>query len=336
MEHELWSTLALAEGYTPPGQPGSEHGSSVEEQLADAKTRTQQWQVKRVVTEATKPTSIGVTDLTGATIKVEASLDTSVDALRALVHDQTRRVDPDLQMLLVNNEIPMKDETLALGAYGLHRGLRIQLTPQDPTKAATWRKLRHEGRKAAEQRAEAEPLALAKRRATQKKMACLSACAACVVGMVLLIMNMFGHPACGGLDCPTGYAGTLCDLACDNCSTDAIALLALMGTASVSSWNARTVTAQSNAMTEPCGEGWNEFSKDWHGIKCDREGGSVVELRGSEAWSGAGLEAGSVVPQGDLCALTPLVNLAKIHLGSTVQVSVATFLTSQHSRSSHT
>jgi hypothetical protein len=152
MEHELSPTLAPPasaefEG-TPPEQPGVEHGSSIEEQLADAKARTQQWQVKRVVNEATKPFPIDVTDLTGATIKVEASLDTSVDALRALVHDQTG-VDPDLQMLLVDNETPMEDETLALGAYGLRRGLRIQLTPQDPTRAAKRRLLRLEGREAA-------------------------------------------------------------------------------------------------------------------------------------------------------------------------------------------
>jgi hypothetical protein len=211
MEHELSPALASAEG-TPPEQPGLEHGS-IEEQLADAKTRTQQWQMKRVVTEheigmeyenthhptctsgpfgtctcmctsccvcprkangvhqccdcrptgaqirtglgplpvlpdATKPFPIDVTDLTGATIKVEASLDTIVDALRALVHDQTG-VDPDLQMLLVDNETPMEDETLALGAYGLRRGLRIQLTPQDPTRAAKRRLLRLEGREAA-------------------------------------------------------------------------------------------------------------------------------------------------------------------------------------------
>ena len=337
MEHELSPTLAAAEG-TPPEQPGLEHSSSIEEQLEDAKTRAQQWQMTRFVPhrtqmqlpphshawdlhqvglgplpelpEATKPFPIDVTDLTGATIKVEASLDTSVDALRALVHDQTG-VDPDLQMLLLDNEIPMEDETLALGAYVpqtelfmLRRGLRIHLTPQDPTKAATRRKLRHEGRKAAEQRAEAERLALAKRRATQKKMACFAACA-CAVGMVLLIMKMLG---CGGLDCPAGYAGTSCDIACDDCSTDAIALLALMGTASVSSWN---------ATTEPCGEGWNDFLEGWHGIKCDVEGGSVVNLRGSETWSGYPiLEQGSVVPQGDLCTLTPLINLVTIHLGS--------------------
>eukprot|EP01046_Picozoa_sp_COSAG06_P007587 COSAG06_NODE_372_length_16686_cov_16.467354_1_plen_158_part_00 len=143
MEHELSPTLASAKG-TPPEQPGLEHGSSVEEQLEDAKTRTQQWQMTRLVLhrtqmqlpphshawdlyqvgrgrlpeplEATKPFPIDVTDLTGATIKVEASLDTSVDALRALVRDQTG-VDPDLQMLLVDNETPMEDETLALGAY---------------------------------------------------------------------------------------------------------------------------------------------------------------------------------------------------------------------------
>jgi|EP01046_Picozoa_sp_COSAG06_P007588 hypothetical protein len=251
MEHELSPTLAAAEG-TPPEQPGLEHGSSIEEQLEDAKTRAQQWQMKRVgmeyenthhptssnelrvgcgwhtnqnccclqccylknhyeleryitsnttptaadtnwpegplpvLPDATKPFPIDVTDLTGATIKVEASLDTSVDALRALVHDQTG-VDPDLQMLLLDNEIPMEDETLALGAYGLRRGLRIQLTPQDPTKAAMRRRLRHEGRKAAE---------LAKRRATQKKMErfdCAArglSCAAGVVGIVLLIMVM--------------------------------------------------------------------------------------------------------------------------------------------------
>ena len=145
-------------------------------QLEDAKTRAQQWQMTRFVLhrtqmqlpphshawdlhqvglgplpelpEATKPFPIDVTDLTGATIKVEASLDTSVDALRALVHDQTG-VDPDLQMLLLDNEIPMEDETLALGAYGLRRGLRIQLTPQDPTRAAKRRLLRLEGREAA-------------------------------------------------------------------------------------------------------------------------------------------------------------------------------------------
>jgi hypothetical protein len=91
MEHELSPTLAPPasaefEG-TPPEQPGVEHGSSIEEQLADAKARTQQWQVKRVVNEATKPFPIDVTDLTGATIKVEASLEVrSCVYIRLFVH----------------------------------------------------------------------------------------------------------------------------------------------------------------------------------------------------------------------------------------------------------
>jgi hypothetical protein len=195
MEHELSPTLAPPasaefEG-TPPEQPGVEHGSSIEEQLADAKARTQQWQVKRVVNEATKPFPIDVTDLTGATIKVEASLDTSVDALRALVHEQTG-VDPDLQMLLVDNEIPMEDETLALGAYGLRRGLRIQLTPQDPTKAATRRRLRHEGRKAAEQRAEAAEARQRRREKRLKMVLYPLAFLGAVAALVFLLLYLGG------------------------------------------------------------------------------------------------------------------------------------------------
>eukprot|EP01046_Picozoa_sp_COSAG06_P071544 COSAG06_NODE_20516_length_792_cov_3.691198_1_plen_254_part_10 len=137
------------QGSVPEGTPGSDsdHGSVVK-QLADAKMRTQQWQAKRIEAEAKERFPIDVTDLMGVVTNVEVSLDTSVDTLRVLVHEQ-KGAEPDHLMLLVDNEA-LEDETLALGAYGLRRGLGVQLTTQDPTKAAMRRRLRQEGRKAAE------------------------------------------------------------------------------------------------------------------------------------------------------------------------------------------
>eukprot|EP01046_Picozoa_sp_COSAG06_P030581 COSAG06_NODE_2913_length_6099_cov_4.730500_2_plen_842_part_00 len=213
--------LADEEAVPPHAKDGAAGGlGTVEEQIADADKRTQLWLARRVAADARRSFGVAVVSLTGDIREVQTTADEEVGQLKLKVSKEMGTGEPDLWMLVVNNRLPLEDDTLALGAYGVEPGgsTTLNMATQNAAKAAARRQGREVARKETAERKEAERIALKKLRAKQKRIASWSACINLSVAMTLLIVYLTA--GCGGLDCGRhgecrGFFGAECFCAAD-------------------------------------------------------------------------------------------------------------------------